>query len=275
MNVVTFPGLNLSFEVSKVAFTIFGISIYKYAVCIVLGIVLALILCKLAKQKFDVKYNDVLVCTVLGIIFGTIGARLYYIIFNLDYYSQNVSEIFNFRNGGLAIYGGLIIGAIAIYIYCKVKKLNVLNFFDYVIPYVAIAQCVGRIGNFFNVEAYGVQTTSIVRMGIKTIEGYMEVHPVFFYECIATLLIFVILKILQNHRKFEGQIITLYCLLYSGIRFFLEGIRADSLMMFNFRASQVVSLIVFVISLVVLIINVKKLKKVSKEENKAEMKEKI
>lgn len=275
MNVVTFPGLNLSLEVSKVAFTIFGISIYKYAVCIVLGIVLALILCKLAKQKFDVKYNDVLVCTVLGIIFGTIGARLYYIIFNLDYYSQNVSEIFNFRNGGLAIYGGLIIGAIAIYIYCKVKKLNVLNFFDYVIPYVAIAQCVGRIGNFFNVEAYGVQTTSIVRMGIKTIEGYMEVHPVFFYECIATLLIFVILKILQNHRKFEGQIITLYCLLYSGIRFFLEGIRADSLMMFNFRASQIVSLIVFVISLVVLIINVKKLKKVSKEENKAEMKEKI
>lgn len=275
MNVVTFPGLNLSFEVSKVAFTIFGISIYKYAVCIVLGIVLALILCKLAKQKFDVKYNDVLVCTVLGIIFGTIGARLYYIIFNLDYYSQNVSEIFNFRNGGLAIYGGLIIGAIAIYIYCKVKKLNVLNFFDYVIPYVAIAQCVGRIGNFFNVEAYGVQTTSIVRMGIKTIEGYMEVHPVFFYECIATLLIFVILKILQNHRKFEGQIITLYCLLYSGIRFFLEGIRADSLMMFNFRASQIVSLIVFVISLVVLIINVKKLKNVSKEKNKAEMKENV
>ena len=273
MNVVTFPGLNLSFEVSKVAFSIFGISIYKYAVCIVLGIVLALILCKLAKQKFDIKYNEVLVCTVLGIIFGTIGARLYYIIFNLDYYSQNISEIFNFRNGGLAIYGGLILGAIAIYIYCKAKKINVLNFFDYVIPYVAIAQCVGRLGNFFNVESYGTQTTSIVRMGIRTVEGYMEVHPVFFYECIATLLIFAMLKVIQNHRKFEGQIITLYCLLYSGIRFFLEGIRADSLMMFNFRASQIVSLIVFVISLVVLIINVKKIKKVSKEENKVEEKE--
>lgn len=273
MNVVTFPGLNLSFEVSKVAFSIFGISIYKYAVCIVLGIVLALILSKLAKQKFDIKYNEILVCTVLGIIFGTIGARLYYVIFNLDYYSQNISEIFNFRSGGLAIYGGLILGALAIFVYCKVKKINVLNFFDYVIPYVAIAQCVGRIGNFFNIEAYGTQTTSIVRMGIKTIEGYMEVHPVFFYECIATLLIFVILKVLQNHRKFEGQIITLYCLLYSGIRFFLEGIRADSLMMFDFRASQIVSLITFVVSLIVLIINVKKLKKVSKEENKLEEKE--
>lgn len=275
MNVVTFPGLNLSFEVSKVAFSIFGISIYKYAVCIVLGIVLALVLCKLAKQKFDIKYNDVLICTVLGIIFGTIGARLYYVIFNLDYYSQNISEIFNFRNGGLAIYGGLILGALAVLVYCKIRKLNVLNFFDYVVPYVAIAQCVGRLGNFFNVEAYGSETASLLRMGIKTAEGYMEVHPVFFYECVATLIIFAVLKVLQNHRKFEGQIFTLYCLLYSGIRFFLEGIRADSLMMFNFRASQVTSLIVFVVSLVVLVVNVRKLKKVSKEENKVEEKAEV
>lgn len=270
MNVVTFPGLNLSFDVSKVAFTLFGISVYKYAVCIVLGIVLALILCKIAKQKFDIKYNDVLISTVLGIIFGTIGARLYYVIFNLDYYSQNISEIFNFRNGGLAIYGGLIFGALAILIYCKVKKINVLNFFDYVVPYVAIAQCIGRIGNFFNIEAYGQQTTSIFRMGIRTVEGYMEVHPVFFYECIATIAIFAILKILQNHRKFEGQIFTFYCLLYSGIRFFLEGIRADSLMIFNFRVSQILSLLIFVISVVVIIVN---LKKVSKRQDKTENKE--
>ncbi len=269
MNVVTFPGLNLSFEVSKIAFSILGISVYKYAVCIVLGIVLALILCKVAKQKFDIKYNDVLVCTVLAIIFGTIGARLYYIIFNLDYYSQNVSEIFNFRSGGLAIYGGLILGGLAILVYCKARKINTLNFFDYVIPYVAVAQCIGRIGNFFNIEAYGTQTTSILRMGINSAEGYIEVHPVFFYECIATLLIFIGLKILQNHRKFDGQIITIYCLSYSGIRFFLEGIRADSLMLFNFRVSQIVSLIVFIISLIVLIINVKK---VSKEEKKTEVK---
>ena len=265
MHIVTFPGLNLSFEVSKIAFTIFGISVYKYAVCIVLGIVLALVLSKIAKQKFDIEYNDVLVCTVLGIIFGTIGARLYYVMFNLSYYSQNVSEIFDFRNGGLAIYGGLIFGAIAILVYCKIRKINVLNLFDYVVPYVAIAQCIGRLGNFFNVEAYGAETTSILRMGMRTVEGYMEVHPVFFYELVATLIIFIILKLLQNHRKFEGQIFALYCLLYSGIRFFLEGIRADSLMLFNFRASQVLSLVIFVCSIVYIVI---KTKKDSKAENK-------
>ena len=200
MNIVTFPGLNLSFEVSKIAFTIFGISVYKYAVCIVLGIVLALILSKIAKQKFDIEYNDVLICTVLGIIFGTIGARLYYVIFNLSYYSQNISEIFDFRNGGLAIYGGLILGAITILVYCKIRKINVLNLFDYVVPYVALAQCIGRLGNFFNVEAYGAQTMSIFRMGIRTVEGYIEVHPVFFSELVATLIIFIVLIIIQNHR---------------------------------------------------------------------------
>lgn len=265
MGVVTFPGLNLSFNVSKIAFTLFGISVYKYAVCIVIGIVLALILSKFAKEKFNIGYNDVLICTVLGIIFGTIGARLYYVIFNLDYYSKNISEIISFRNGGLAIYGGLIFGALAILVYCKVKKINVLNFFDYVIPYVAIAQCVGRLGNFFNIEAYGTETASILRMGITTVKGYIEVHPVFLYELIATLAIFVVLKLLQKNRKFEGQILLGYCLLYSMIRFFLEGIRADSLMFFNFRASQVLSLIIWVVSLVIIVINKKKL---SKEQTK-------
>lgn len=267
MNVVTFPGLNLSFEISKIAFTIFGISVYKYAVCIVIGIILALVLCKFAKEKFDINYNDVLICTVIGIIFGTIGARLYFVLFNLDYYSQNISEIFNFRNGGLAIYGGLILGALAIYVYCKIKKINVLNFFDYIIPYVAIAQCIGRLGNFFNVEAYGTETTSILRMGIKTIEGYMEVHPVFFYELLATLAIFIILRVLQKHRKFDGEILASYGLLYSGIRFFLEGIRADSLMLFNFRISQVLSLIIFVVSLIIIVINFRKLSKVKNKSD--------
>lgn len=265
MNIVTFPGLNLRFEISKVAFSLFGISVYKYAVCIVLGIAIALILCRIAKQKFDIDYNDVLICTVLGIIFGTVGARFYYVIFNLNYYSQNILEIFNFRGGGLAIYGGLILGALAILIYCKLRKINALNFFDYVIPYVAIAQCIGRLGNFFNIEAYGVQTTSILRMGIRTVQGYMEVHPVFLYELVVTFIIFIALKILQNKRKFEGQIITTYCLLYSGARFFLEGIREDSLMIFNFRVSQVLSLIIFIVSLAIIVINAKKM---SKAKNK-------
>ncbi len=268
MNKVVFPGLNLSFEISQIAFLLFGIPIYSYAVCIVLGIVIALFLCRFSNNKFNIDYNDVLLCTIIGIVIGTIGARFYYVLFNLDYYSKNTFEILNFRNGGLAIYGGLIFGGIAISIYCKIKKINILNFLDYVIPYVAIAQCIGRFGNFFNIEAYGIQTTSLFRMGIQTVQGYIEVHPVFFYESIATLIIFLVLKKLQNSTKFKGQILLYYCLFYSGIRFFLEGIRIDSLMIFNFRISQIISLIVFVTSFIIIMCNYKKLKKVSKEENK-------
>lgn len=205
MSVITFPGLNLKFEVSKIAFSIFGISIYKYAVCIVLGILVALVLCKISKQKFEIKYEDVLMCTVLGLFFGIIGARLYYVIFNLEYYSQNVLEIFNLRNGGLAIYGGLIFGAIAIFIYCKFQKIKVLDLFDYVVPYIAIAQAIGRFGNFFNIEAYGESTTSLLRMGIQTNIGYIEVHPTFLYEAFATFMIFLILKICQKYRKFDRR----------------------------------------------------------------------
>lgn len=261
MNKVIFPGLNLNFEIHQIAFSLFGVQIYSYAVCIVLGIIIALILCKFSKQKFNIDYNDVLVCTIIGIIVGIVGARLYYIIFNLDYYSKNISEIFNFRNGGLAIYGGLILGSIAIIFYCKIQKIDILNFFDYIVPYVAIAQCIGRFGNFFNVEAYGVETKNLFRMGIQTLEGYQEVHPVFLYESFATFIIFVILKKIQNSTKFKGQVFLFYCLLYSGIRFFLEGIRIDSLMIFKFRISQVFSAIVFLISFIII-------KKVSKEKNK-------
>lgn len=249
MKIVRFPGLNLEFEFSKIAFSIFGISVYKYAICIVLGIVIALILCKLAKEKFDVEYSFVLENTILAIIFGTVGARLYYVLFNLEYYSKNITEILNFRNGGLAIYGGLIFGAIAIIINCKIKKRDILNFFDYIIPYVAIAQCFGRFGNFFNVEAYGYETTSFIRMGIDTINGYIEVHPTFLYEAISTFIIFVILRIVQKKREYKGQVVLWYLLLYSLIRTFIEGIRTDSLMIFNFRVSQVLSIVILVITL--------------------------
>lgn len=205
MNVITFPGLNLKFEISKIAFSIFGIPIYKYAVCIVLGILIALFLCKISKEKFEIKYDDVLMCAVLGIFFGVIGARLYYVIFNLEYYSQNILEIFNIRNGGLAIYGGLIFGSLAIYVYCKYQKINVLSLFDYIIPYIAIAQSIGRFGNFFNMEAYGKQTSFLLRMGITTNNGYIEVHPTFLYEAFATFIIFLILKKCQKYRKFDRR----------------------------------------------------------------------
>lgn len=258
MNVVTFPGLNLSFEFSKIAFTLFGIPIYKYALCIVLGVMAALVLCKLNKEKFGIDYEFILENTILGIFAGAIGARLYFVLFNLEYYMNNPAEIFNFRNGGLAIYGGLIFGAIAIIINCKIHKKDILNFFDCIIPYVAIAQCIGRFGNFFNIEAYGYETNSLLRMGIIVNQKYMEVHPTFLYEAISNLIIAIVLILMQRKRKYKGQIILLYMALYGLIRSVIEGIRFDSLMFYNFRISQILSIIILIVSVIVLVINSKK-----------------
>lgn len=143
-------------------------------------------------------------------------------------------------------------GAIAIIINCKIRKKDVLNVFDYIIPYVALCQCFGRFGNFFNVEAYGYETTSILRMGIITTQGYMEVHPTFLYESISTFIIFIILRKMQNKREYKGQILLWYGILYSIIRFLIEGMRTDSLMFFYFRISQILSVFILISSIVIL-----------------------
>jgi phosphatidylglycerol:prolipoprotein diacylglycerol transferase len=248
MNKVYFPGFDLELLIPQTAFNIFGIEVRWYAICIVFGIVLALILCKKSSENFYITFDIVLENTLLALIIGVIGARLYYIIFNLSYYLKNPIEMFNIRNGGLAIYGGLIAGGFTIYKMCKSEHINVLDYFDYIVPFVAIAQAFGRWGNFFNLEAYGAQTTSIFRMGIETAAGYMEVHPVFLYEFIACLVIFIILRFVQKHRKFSGEIFYLYLALYSGIRFFLEELRQDSLLFLGFKISKILSAIIFVVS---------------------------
>ena len=260
MSLIKFPGLNIEFNVPTIAFELFGINIYYYAICIVLGIIVALILCKISKEKFNIEFDKVLEIMFWAIIIGYIGARLYYVIFNLSKYLQEPSKILNFRDGGLAIYGGIIFAGIYIFIKCKKDKINFLDFCDYIIPFLAIAQSIGRWGNFFNKEAYGHETTNIFRMGIYNSSGeYFEVHPTFFYEAVGTFVIFIFLRILQKNRKFSGQILYVYILLYSFIRMFIEGMREDSLMFFGFRISQVLSLIFFVISSILLFKNNKKL----------------
>ncbi len=263
MNIVKFPSLNLEFEFSKIAFSILGINVYKYAVCIVLGIIVALILSYFSKEKYDIEYDFLLENIILGMIFGIIGARIYFVLFNLKHY-DNLIDVLNLRDGGLAIYGGLILGGISIITNCKLRKKDILNFLDYIIPFVAIAQCIGRFGNFFNIEAYGYETKTFLKMGIETINGYKEVHPVFLYEAIATFLIFLFLRHNQKKRKFKGQIILLYLIFYSGIRSLLEGLRTDSLMLLNCRISQILSILIFLTSLIVIVCRKLSYKKVQK-----------
>lgn len=249
MNTITFPNLNLKLSISQIATTILGIDIYWYAICIVFGIILAIILAFTSKEKFGIKFEDLTDILITALICGIIGARLYYVFFNLDYYLSNPIKIFHLRDGGLSIIGALILGGIGIFFRAKKLELNPLDLFDYIVPFVAIAQSIGRWGNFFNIEAYGTETNSFLKMGIKTLEGYKEVHPTFFYESLATFVIFCILRILQKNRKFKGQILWVYLIFYSTIRFLIEALRVDSLMFLNFRITQVVSFITFVFSL--------------------------
>lgn len=248
MNIVAFPGLNLEFKINKVAFNLFGIDIYAYAICIVLGIIIALFLCKKSKDNYYIKWENVVDIMIPSIILGIIGARLYYVIFNIEYYLARPLQILNLRDGGLAIYGGLITGIVCVFNLCQKYKISSLDFLDYIVPFVAIAQSIGRWGNFFNVEAYGYQTTSLLRMRIFDLNGFQDVHPVFLYESIANLIIFIILRNLQSKRKVEGQIFLGYVMLYSGMRMFLENLRTDSLMFFGVRISGVLSIVVFLCS---------------------------
>ena len=264
MNLVKFPGLNLEFNVQQIAFNIFGIDVYMYALIIVTGIVVSYFIATKSKEKFDNNIDDILEVGIISLIVGIIGARLYYVLFNLEYYIESPLRILNLRDGGLGIYGGIILGLITAYIVCKKKKMDVINVFDFVIPYLALSQSIGRWGNFFNVEAYGSVTDSILRMGINTVNGYMEVHPTFLYESVCTLIIFFILRNIQKNRKFKGEVFILYLMSYSFIRFFIEGLRQDSLMIFNFRISQILSLLIFVISLIILIFKFKNIKKEDK-----------
>lgn len=251
MNQVCFPEFGLNLDVPRIAFSIIGINIYWYSFFIVIGIVFALILSFFSKEKFGIKFDDVIDITIITLIAGIIGARLYYVLFNLNYYLASPTKLFALRDGGLAIYGGLIFGGLALIFRAKKIKINPYDFLDYIAPFVAIAQSIGRWGNFFNVEAYGNKTSNIFRMGINSIEGYIEVHPTFLYEGISTFVIFCLLRIMQKNRKFTGQILLLYLILYSFVRFFIEWIRADSLMIGYFKISMIVSFIIFVISITI------------------------
>ena len=258
INQIAFPGLGLNFQISKVAFHIFGIEIYNYAICIVCGVVVALLLCKYSKENFGIKFDDVLEIIIFAILWGIIGARIYYVLFKINYYIENINEIFYIRDGGLAIYGGLILGAYVVLKLCKKRKISPIDFFDYIIPFVAIAQCIGRWGNFFNIEAYGIDTNYFLRMGIFTINGYQEVHPAFLYESFASLIIFILLRIKQKSRRFRGEIFCCYLISYSAVRMCIETIRIDSLMFFGLRISQIISFIIFLVSLYIFIKKSKK-----------------
>lgn len=222
-----------------VAFSVFGIDIMWYGVLISTGVLLGVLVALRECKRVGFKEEDLLDFLLFAIPSGIIGARAYYVIFSWDFYSQNLDQIINIRNGGLAIHGGLIAGAIVSIIFCKKRKINVWQILDIVIPSVALGQAIGRWGNFINQEAFGGPTN--LPWGIL-VDG-VKVHPTFLYESIIDFCVFIfLLWFRKNKRKNQGEVFALYLIFYSIGRFFVEGLRTDSLMFLNMRVAQLISL---------------------------------
>lgn len=149
MNIVTFPMLNLKLQISRIAFSIGNIDIYWYAILMMSAFIIALITFKIKDERFGIKFNNILDLSILVIPISIISARLYYITFNAKYYIENPMQIFNLRSGGLAIYGGIIGGLITCYIYCKKKKINLLDLLDYIVPSLALRTGNRKMGKLY------------------------------------------------------------------------------------------------------------------------------
>lgn len=234
---------------NPIAFTAFGIKIMWYGVIIAAAMVIAVLIVYRRAPLHKISSERTLDFVLITVPLGVIGARLYYVLFNWDFYAGDFYKMINIRNGGLAIHGGLILGFLAAAFLCRLWDVRPLNLLDLTVPAVALAQSIGRWGNYFNQEAHGGPTDLPWAISVN---GQM-VHPTFLYESIWCFLLFFLLIYIDNNRKFEGQIFLLYGILYSFERFLVEGLRTDSLMLGPLRQAQVFSAAVFLVFLIIYI----------------------
>lgn len=243
------------------------------------GVLLAAAIAKRSGQDLDTYYD----LAIYAILFSLVGARLYYVAFKWEYYSQDLTRILNVREGGLAIYGGVIAAIITVYVYTKVKRLSFGLLLDTAGPGLVLGQCIGRWGNFFNREAFGGYCNNIfamqlpvsaVRSGDITQElrenimvvddiSYIQVHPTFLYESMWNFVLLVLLLVYWKHRKFDGEVFLLYVLGYGVGRFWIESLRTDQLLLpvLNLPVSMVVAAIMVIGAVILIHINKKKVLK--------------
>lgn len=234
---------------NPIAFSVFGLGIRWYGIIIACGMLIAIVISSYTSKFKDINYDELLNMILISLPLAIIGARLYYVIFSFSDYINNPIEILNIRQGGLAIHGGVIVGLLTAFTYCYRRKLKFLDYADVVAPSIIIAQAIGRWGNFFNQEAHGGPVTySFIKHFPIFIQNGMHIdgiyyHPTFLYESIWDLCVFFILLTILKQSKHTGIVIFTYIGLYSIGRFFIEGLRTDSLMIGPLRIAQVVSLI--------------------------------
>ncbi|HAJ97758.1 MAG TPA: prolipoprotein diacylglyceryl transferase [Ruminococcus sp.] len=283
---IVFPRLGIDVHVNPTAFTIFGVSIQWYGIIIVSGLLIALLFAFRNMKRIGIDPDRATDGIIGGILGALVGARAYYVLLNWDSYKGDWKAIINTREGGLAIFGGLIGAVIVGGIVCKLRKVRLLPMLDICGVGFLIGQGIGRWGNFTNQEAFGKNTDSLFCMSGGRVQRWISlnynatfsydkdvtldpaypVHPCFLYESFWCLLGAVLLFIaFKKFRKFDGQIILMYMVWYGFGRFVIEGLRTDSLMIGNLRVSQALALVICITALVLLIVQFSRVKRMGSD----------
>ena len=282
---ISFPNLGIHLENVGQSISVFGFEIAYYGMIIGLGVIAGILMAvheaKRTKQDPDTYYDLAMYAVVLSVI----GARIYYVIFSWDSYKDDLLSIFNIRQGGLAIYGGVITAIIVVFVFARVKKLSFGQMTDTAGLGLILGQIIGRWGNFFNREAFGEYTdnllamrlpldavrssdvTELMREHMEVIDGisYIQVHPTFLYESLWNLAVLVGLLLWRKHKKFQGEIFLLYLFGYGVGRFWIEGLRTDQLLIPGMKlpVSQVLAVVLVVVSTFTIVLLRKKIRKLS------------
>lgn len=285
---ISFVHLGISIGHLRNSISVFGFPITYYGIIIGLGMVAGIWIAQSDAKRRGQNPDDYFDFALYAIVFSIIGARIYYVIFDWDNYKDNLIQILNLRAGGLAIYGGVIAAVITLFVYTRVKKLSFLTMADSGCIGLITGQIIGRWGNFFNCEAFGGYTDSLLAMRIRRslvnesmisqdllhhliVENgieYIQVHPTFLYESVWNLGILLFMLWYRHRKKFEGEMLCIYLLGYGLGRVWIEGLRTDQLIFFQtgIPVSQALSLILVVASAFVLVFNYRKLMQSTKGE---------
>lgn len=253
---ISFPGLGLSFNPSRVAFSIGSKPIYWYGIIIAAGFLLAVYYAMRRADQFGLTQDNIIDMLICAVPLAIIGARAYYCLFSWNLYKDDPIRVLYIWEGGLAIYGGVIGAVIGLFLYTKVKKVKTSALLDIGGLGLLIGQAIGRWGNFMNREAFGAQTDSFLRMGLTDASGAtIYVHPTFLYESVWNAIGLLILHFYSKRRKFDGQIFLMYLGWYGLGRMFIEGLRTDSLYVgaSNLRVSQLLAGICFLAVVIFLV----------------------
>lgn len=285
---INFPNLGIHLKNVGQSISVFGFEIAYYGIIIGLGVLAGIAIAALIAKKTGQDPDTYYDLAIYAVVLSVIGARIYYVIFSWDSYKDDLLSIFNIRQGGLAIYGGVIAAILTVFVYAKVKKISFGLLTDTAGPGLILGQIIGRWGNFFNREAFGEYTNGPFAMQLpvdavrssditeKMLEHtevidnirYIQVHPTFLYESLWNVCILAIMLWWMKRKQFDGQVFLIYLFGYGIGRFWIEGLRTDSLMFFGtgLRVSQVLAILMAVGAVV---INLMMLKQKKMEKSKS------